>query len=225
MNRTLLLLLLIAVIGSRAFSPVSVAPRLRRSLVVRSASGDNLPAWVQSNRNNEEWGETPVPSSSTGQGPNLFDQLSDAGMYGSSKSAGSITGQTLRDISICYLFSLSFLGDFVTQLGCEPPLDVDCPIGEIMTSEQVASLLEAVNSLDPVESSVEYDTCSARELAGELGILQDKFIRLCKEEDVNLPYGLETVLHESVIEHLTTMSAELTSDSFGVDGSDIIDVM
>jgi hypothetical protein len=133
---------------------------------------------------------------------NLFDQLPNRPNWfeslGPDKS--SMARQTLREISESYLFSLSFLGDYVVQLGVRPPIDVDAKVGDMMTSEQAFSLLEALTSLDPYESNIEYDSLAADELAQELGLSVEKFCYICEAEKLNLPYGMDTVLHQSVVE-------------------------
>jgi hypothetical protein len=82
---------------------------------------------------------------------NLFDQLPNRqNWFGSlGQDGSSLSMQSLREISESYLFSLSFLGDYVVQLGVRPPVDVDARIGDLLTSEQAFSLLEALTSLDP----------------------------------------------------------------------------
>ena len=135
---------------------------------------------------------------------NLFDQLPNRpswfGSLGDDKS--TIAMQTLREVSESYLFSLSFLGDYVVQLGVRPPVDVDAKIGDFLTSEQAYSLLEALTSLDPFESNIEYDSMAADELARELQMSVDDFCFLCDAERLNLPYGMDTVLHQSVVEKI-----------------------
>ena len=135
---------------------------------------------------------------------NLFDQLPNRpnwfGNLGNDKS--TVAMQTLREISESYLFSLSFLGDYVVQLGVRPPVDVDAKVGDFLTSEQAFSLLEALTSLDPYESNIEYDSLAARELAKELGMSTEDFCFICDAERLNLPYGMDTVLHQSVVEKI-----------------------
>ena len=67
-----------------------------------------------------------------GEDLNLFDQLPNRpswfGSLGADRS--TIAMQTLREVSESYLFSLSFLGDYVVQLGVRPPVDVDAKIGD-----------------------------------------------------------------------------------------------
>ena len=126
--------------------------------------------------------------------PNLFESM------GPDRS--SLARQTLREISESYLFSLSFLGDYVVQLGVRPPIDVDAEVGDLMTSEQAFSLLEALTSLDPYESNIEYDSLTADELAVELDLSVEKFCYICEAEHFNLPFGMDTVLHQTVVEKI-----------------------
>lgn len=113
-----------------------------------------------------------------------------------------ISDLTLREISEAYQFSLSYLGDYVVQLGCQPPIDVDTKVSNLLLGEQIYSLLEAVNSLDPAESHCEYDSLTMRELADELDISMGKMLKICQNERVNLPFGPETTLHTSVVERI-----------------------
>jgi hypothetical protein len=113
-----------------------------------------------------------------------------------------ISDLTLREISEAYQFSLSYLGDYVVQLGCQPPIDVDTKVSNLLLGEQIYSLLEAINSLDPAESHCEYDSLTIGELADELDISMGKMMKICQNEKVNLPFGLETTLHTSVVERI-----------------------
>lgn len=135
---------------------------------------------------------------------NLFDQLPNRpNWFGAlSDDRSTIAMQTLREISESYLFSLSFLGDYVVQLGVRPPIDVDAKVGDFLTSEQAYSLLEALTSLDPYESNIEYDSMTATEVANELGLSTEDFCFICDGERLNLPYGMDTVLHQSVVEKI-----------------------
>ena len=91
---------------------------------------------------------------------NLFDQLQDRSNFFRSLGPddSSISTQTLRDIAESYMFSLSYLGDYLCELGVEPPIDVDVQIGDLVTSEQAYILLEALTTLDPYEANIDYDS-------------------------------------------------------------------
>ena len=135
---------------------------------------------------------------------NLFDQLPNRPNWFESMGPdrSSMARQTLREISESYLFSLSFLGDYAVQLGVRPPVDVDAKVGDLMTSEQAFSLLEALTSLDPYESNIEYDSLTADELARELELSVEKFCYICEAEHLNLPFGMDTVLHQTVVDKI-----------------------
>ena len=123
-------------------------------------------------------------------------------LYGDTSDKFQISELTLRDISETYHFSLSYLGDFVVQLGCKPPIDVDTKIGNVLMGEQIFSLLQALNSLDPAESHCDYDSTTPYELADELDISLGRMLKICQNEQVNLPFGFHTVLHKSVVAHI-----------------------
>jgi len=115
----------------------------------------------------------------------------------------SIAHSTLRDIHEEYDFSLAFLGDFVTQMGASSPLDIDTPISAYLTGEQIFTLLQALNSLDPSEAGLEYaDSLSAQELCEESGMSASKLLAICRSEGFSLPFGLDTVLHVSVVQRI-----------------------
>ena len=189
----------------------SFCPRIsRRSLVrdreqLQSASPDQGPEWWEGEDSEEvvHISDADRPYMKSGD-LNLFDQLPNRPNWfesmGPDKS--SMARQTLREISESYLFSLSFLGDYVVQLGVRPPIDVDAKVGDMMTSEQAYSLLEALTSLDPYESNIEYDSLTADELAEELDLSVEKFCYICEAEHLNLPYGMDTVLHQTVVEKI-----------------------
>ena len=155
----------------------------------------------------------------------LFDTLYNADVM-NDNSGHSISDMTVRSISEAYQFSLPFLGDFMIQLGCQPPLDIDTKISNLLTGGQIFSLLNALNTLDAYESNAGYDSMSLSELAESLGISKQKILRISKKEELNLPFGMETVLHVSIIEKIKKSVAydEYTDDEDGVMGVVDIDI-
>lgn len=115
---------------------------------------------------------------------------------------------TLRDISDAFDFSIDFLGDFVVQLGAYPPIDVDTPINTYLTGDQIFSLLQSLNSLDPSDASLDYDSMSADEVCEEFGLDAKTFLRICEVEDLNLPFGMTTVLHCSAVERVRAVMGD-----------------
>jgi hypothetical protein len=105
------------------------------------------------------------------------------------------------------MFSLNYLGDLVTQMGCEIPVDVDTKVGNILTGEQVHTLLQAVNTLDPFETNAEYETESVWDLCDDLDLSPETLRRMCQQESIHLPFGMSTMLHASVIEQLRSLAA------------------
>ena len=114
-------------------------------------------------------------------------------------SSHSISDMTVREISDAYQFSLPFLGDFIIQLGCQPPLDIEVKVSNLLTGDQIFSLLNALNTLDAYESNAGYDSMSLKELADELNVSKAKILRISEMEGLNLPFGMETILHVSLV--------------------------
>ena len=85
-------------------------------------------------------------------------------------------------------------------MGCPAPVDVDSRIGDLLTGEQVFTLLQALTSVDPLEAGCDYDTLSLPELAEDVGLSVDRVYEICKEENINLPFGLNTRLHSKLAE-------------------------
>lgn len=109
---------------------------------------------------------------------------------------------SLTEISDAYQFSLSFLGDFAAQLGCLTPVDIETNIENIMTGEQIFTLLTALNSLDPLDSNAGYDSVSVIELASDMNVSTQKIVEICIGEQIGLPYGVRTVLHLDVVDQI-----------------------
>lgn len=151
----------------------------------------------------------------TGEFVSIFDDPSLANVRyrdGNNGNDGndpySIAHSTLRDIHEEYDFSLAFLGDFVTQMGASSPLDIDTPISAYLTGEQIFTLLQALNSLDPSEAGLEYaDSLSAQELCDESGMSTTKLVAICRTEGFSLPFGLDTVLHVSVVQRILDVAS------------------
>lgn len=149
------------------------------------------------------WKVTEVVRESSGEYISIFDDPEGVNkMYGDTTDPFSIGSDSLLDISEAYDFSLSYLGDFVVQLGAPTPIDIDAPISTYLSGDQIFTLMQSINSLDPSDVGIEYDSLTARELCDESDITTAKMLRICKGEDLNLPFGLETVLHVSVVERI-----------------------
>ena len=149
------------------------------------------------------WKVTEVVRASSSEYISIFDDPEGVNkMYGDMTDPFSIGSDSLRDISEAYDFSLSYLGDFVVQLGAPTPIDIDAPISTYLSGDQIFTLMQSINSLDPSDVGIEYDSLTARELCDESDITTAKMLRICKGEDLNLPFGLETVLHVSVVERI-----------------------
>lgn len=168
--------------------------------LLMNAEGDNADWWKRND--DEEVIIKVVEDAILPSGYSLFDDAYSAKTLDGTVDKYSVSELTLKEISEAYQFSLAFLGDFVVQQGCPPPVDVDTKISNILMAEQIYTLLEALTSLDPFDSNVEYDSFSVTELANDLDIPIGRIIRICEGENFNLPYGLETMLHEAVVERI-----------------------
>eukprot|EP01039_Chlorochromonas_danica_P001764 gene1764-1926_t len=122
----------------------------------------------------------------------------------------AISTMSLREISMSYNFCIDYLGDFACQLGCTSPIDVDSGIGNYMTGDQISQLMEALNSLDPYLCNSEYQS-SLGNISDDLGVSIEELISLCAKQNIPLPYGEETVLHETLVDQLRR-AVEFNSD-------------
>lgn len=114
----------------------------------------------------------------------------------------SISDLNLQEIADATSFSLDYLGDFMIQLGCPAPLNKDEKIGNLLTGNQVYELLEAVNTLDPYDADIGYDSVSVKELAEELDVNINRILKIIERENFHLPFGLDTVLHRDCIDRV-----------------------
>ena len=48
---------------------------------------------------------------------------------------------------------MAFIGDYLVQMGCQPPIDIDAKLSNLLTGSQIYSLMEALNTLDAYESN------------------------------------------------------------------------
>jgi hypothetical protein len=131
----------------------------------------------------------------------LFDSIYKMENSADEKSEKYTLAQfTLRDIAEAYRFSIDFLGDFVVQMGLQPPVDVDVKLANILTGQQIATLMEALTSLDPYDTNADFDGVSVIDLADELDIPVKTVIKICAGEGFNLPFGASTILHAAVVD-------------------------
>lgn len=128
-------------------------------------------------------------------------------LSGASRTTGTtFSKHSLRDISRLYHFSLGYLGDYVCSLGIEPPLDIDIPVGEYMSGEQLYSLLTAVTTVSPhdVNSGFSDNSATLVALAKDLDVNVHYLANLCGKMDVKvpLPYGIRTPLHNRLVRRI-----------------------
>ena len=111
----------------------------------------------------------------------LFDALYNSDSESSKDtSRHSISQMSLREIFMAYQFSMEFLGDYAVQLGCQAPIDTDAKIANMMTGEQIFSLLNAINTLDSFEANAGYDSVSLQELAYAVGASRERILKIAK---------------------------------------------
>jgi hypothetical protein len=133
-----------------------------------------------------------------GDSSSLFDQIYNSENEDEKSRKYSLSQFTLRDIAEAYQFSLDFLGDFVVQMGSQPPINIDTKLSNLLTGQQIYTLMEALTSLDPYESNADFDGIGVAEIANELDIPVSTVIKICDGEGFNLPFGASTILHRTV---------------------------
>jgi hypothetical protein len=172
--------------------------------MVRFLSTNKLPAWM--NREDEEVIEIQSQVGYPEHERTLFDSI----LVDSAEQAGtfSVAELSLFDISESYGFSLAYLGDFLIQMGCSPPIDPDAKLYNILTADKIYTLMEAINTLDPFETNEGYDSVQVSDIANEQGLSTRQMVRLCRVEGVNLPFGLDSTVHVSVAERIRELIAE-----------------
>lgn len=79
-------------------------------------------------------------------GYSLFDDAYTIKTLDGTADKYSVSELTLREISEAYQFSLMFLGDFVVQQGCQPPIDVDTKLSNILMADQVGHVIRGHNN-------------------------------------------------------------------------------
>ena len=186
--------------------------RLRLYDITSRNEFNKLPDWAK--RENEEEvvykeGDNNVITNAQLNGEvSLFDSLYE---IDDSNAEGTAASLTLSDLSESSCFSLSFLGDFLVQMGCKPPIDINAKLGNLLTGEQIFTLLQAINTLDPFDSNLEYDSVPVDELAEELGVSTNRILKILESKNINLPFGLDTVLHSSIID---SVKSSVDDDEF-----------
>lgn len=190
---------------------------------ISDVDGENM-WWKQGNDEDEvvyKDGTFEMPLS----GMSLFDSLYN--VADEERSAQYSIGRlSLRDISEAYSFSLAYLGDFVAQLGVSTPINIDSKVNTLLDGDQMYTLLQALSSLDPYDANAGYDSVSVYELAEDLEVTVKKILDLCEKEQINLPFGDDTILHTAVVEQLSRRLEYDDSDLPESEGfsSDFIDV-
>jgi hypothetical protein len=138
------------------------------------------------------------------KGRTLFDSVYsiDEKAHSIDTSSIGIASLTLRDISEVYGFSLAYLGDYLMQIGLRPPIEVDIKLGDMLTGEQLYTVLEAVNTLDPSDANMDYDSIFVIELAEELGIPIKRIMDICEEQGFHMPFGKRSLLHQAAVDRI-----------------------
>lgn len=159
-------------------------------------SDHNLPSWAQ--RPDVEVIEIQQPMIVDNDFIPLFDRLDQF----KDEDSGDMSSMSLREISEAYLFSLSYLGDFCAQLGCNQPIDIDVPIRKILDEEKIVQVITAVTSLDPLDANFDYEGETIYDVAEEFDIPVNRVVDVCRQEKINLPFGKDTILHISEAQRL-----------------------
>lgn len=98
-------------------------------------------------------------------------------------------------------FSLDYLCDLACSIGSQCPVNPHAPMGDILSGEQIGTVMEAVSSLDATDVNMEY-SWSLRRLQRELGVDMKALKKMCEELQIPLHLGDNTILHDSLVEKL-----------------------
>ena len=120
--------------------------------------------------------------------------------------SSSFTKKTLRQICQLYHFSMGYLGDYVCSLGVNPPLNIDDPVGDYMSGEQLLSLLTAVSTVQPHEANRRFcdNSASLISIAKDLNVSISYLVDMCGEMEVKvpLPFGIHSMIHSRLVQDL-----------------------
>jgi hypothetical protein len=139
----------------------------------------------------------------------LFDVVN----YSDTSKSHSLGALSLKEISESYFLSLSFLGDFCVQMGCPTPININSPTCEYLTGDQLFNIIQAVTSLDPLDSNIDYDSIDLEQITEEFGITIEKCLQICQKEKFNLPFGKDSTLHILEADRLRNLLESMTSES------------
>lgn len=128
--------------------------------------------------------------------------------YISEDLRGSVVTQSLAELEHTYGFSIHYLADFVCTGGVVPPVDTTRKISEFLTSNQLYELITALHSLDCADVNDGYDGPSVQDIANEHQVSISQVEGICKDNNILLPLGAETVLHSSLQQKLLTLLDE-----------------
>jgi hypothetical protein len=133
----------------------------------------------------------------------IFDSVSPTEhLKGNDNKLYSISYLTLQEVSEVFHFSLSYLGDYLIQIGCRPPINIDIELHTFINADQMRLLLTALMTLNADDANKGYMTHTLSELASAYNVSVSHVVDTCNKYGFNLPFGNQTILHESVIENL-----------------------
>lgn len=137
----------------------------------------------------------------------LYDSVSDYDYnFGNNNSIYSISDLSILEVCELYKFSLAYLGDYLIQIGCTPPIDIHDTLQSYMTASQIRYLLRAIHSLTVDEANMGYDDESVEQIAESLGVTVMDILERCVKHGFNLPFGKDTVLHKSLSDKLRELN-------------------
>jgi len=67
-----------------------------------------------------------------------------------------VSSSTLQEICDDYSLPIAYLADVCCTFGASPPIQSSSKLGDLINGEQCFALIEAINSVDPMEISAEY---------------------------------------------------------------------
>jgi hypothetical protein len=130
-----------------------------------------------------------------------FDAVySSVGADASAPRDYSIAQCTVPEICDAYGFCESYVAELLIHSGCQAPLDMERPIGDFMSGEQVHALLVALTSFDPASVNEEYYQDGIDSLAEDLGVSPEEVERVCRDEGIILPFGRASRLHGDAVQ-------------------------
>jgi hypothetical protein len=120
-------------------------------------------------------------------------------LFGKDKNNEMTLAQmTVEDLSITYGFSIQYLGDYISSIGGPATINSRSKLGDILTGNQVYEVLQALHGLDPSEVNEGYMNLNMESIAQQYQKSYQELSDICKELEIPLPFGSQTVIHLSL---------------------------